>query len=156
MAKKTETSKKAKSTVTLGEALMVFTKSSSHWLALLQPEIVSIEDIKFLQGIQVTGKEGHRMERKRTLVPFDLVTMLIEFPSEDELWSEPQPRHIRPPDETNQNVTLTSHEQPQQQPNKDFQHHQREHHHGNRHHRHKGNRFHNRHHQRRDDGFDKE
>ena len=108
-AKKTTSAKKEKAT--LGEVIMVYVKSSSHWYALVQPEIVSIEDISFIRGKQVTGKEGHRMEGRRTLIPLEHVSALVEFASEDDLWSEPQSKYIRPPEEERQGPVLTSHEQ---------------------------------------------
>lgn len=111
MAKKAAAPKK--SSPTLGEVVMVYTKSSSHWYALIEPQITEIEETKFITGIQVTGKQGHRMERKRTLIPLDHVASIIEFQSEDDLWSEPQAKLIRPPeDELSQSALLTSHEQP--------------------------------------------
>lgn len=97
---------------------MVQTKSSPHWCGLVQPEIVTIEGISFVQGKQATGKEGHRMEGKRTLIPLEHVAALVEFASEEEFWIEPQPKHIRPPDEARQNPVLTSHEQLTQQQHK--------------------------------------
>lgn len=120
MAAKSTTTKKtttksaeAKAAVpSLGAVVMLYTKSSSHGIALLAPKIIAIEGQKFLEGTQVTGKAGHRMERKRTLVPFDHVASLVEFSAEEDLWSEPQPKHLRLPDETKPPVALTSHEQP--------------------------------------------
>jgi hypothetical protein len=95
---------------TLGDVVMVYTKGSSHWCALVQPQVVDIEGVKFLRGKQVTGKEGHRMEGKRTLIPFELVASIVEFLSEDDLWSAPQPKHL--PDADGPKVPLlTSHEQ---------------------------------------------
>jgi hypothetical protein len=97
----------------LAEVVMVYMKASSHWYALVGPEIVTVEGVKFIAGKQVTGKEGHRMEGRRTLIPFEHVASLIEFAAEDELWSEPQPKHLPPPqDLSQQSVPLTSHEQP--------------------------------------------
>ena len=109
MAKKIPTVKKLKPS--LGVAVMVFSKSSSHSCALVNPEFVTIEGVKFIQGLQSTGKEGHRMEKKRTLIPFDHVASLVEFASEDDLWSEPQPRHLRLAEEQAPPAPLTSHEQ---------------------------------------------
>ena len=74
------------------QLVALYTKSSSHCYALVQAEIVEIEGIKFLRGTQVTGKVGHRMEGKRTLIPFEHIGSIVEFASEDDLWSEPQPR----------------------------------------------------------------
>ena len=98
--------------------MVVYNKSSSHWVALVNPEVVEIEGIKFIQGKQVTGKEGHRMEGRRTLIPLEHVASMVEFATEDDLWSEPQPKHIRPPDEMRQSAMLTSHEQLAQQQQK--------------------------------------
>ena len=109
MAKKVSTVKKAKPT--LGAAVMVFSKSSTHACALVGPEFVTIEGLKFIQGIQSTGKEGHRMEKKRTLIPFDHVASIVEFATEEDLWSEPQPRHLRLAEEQAPTAPLTSHEQ---------------------------------------------
>jgi hypothetical protein len=92
------------------EVVMVYTKGSSHWYALVHPEIVTIEGLKFLAGAQVTGKDRHRMEGKRTLVPFEHVASIVEFQTEEDLWSEPQPRHIPAPP-VPQSPLLTSHEQ---------------------------------------------
>ena len=120
VVKKKPASKKSesKSESKLGEAVIVYTKSSSHWSALIEPKITEIEGLKFIDGIQVTGKTGHRMERKRTLIPFDHVASIIEFASEDDLWSEPQAKHIRAPEEESQTVLLTSHEQKQPEPSR--------------------------------------
>lgn len=121
MVKKTATKKEPKNTEmmpppSLGEAVIVHTKSSTHWMALVQPKVVTIEEIKFLEGVQVTGKIGHKMERKRTLVPLDHVASIVQFASEDELWSEPQPRNIRPLEEDKAvSPPLTSHEQNNQE-----------------------------------------
>ncbi|MBX7143865.1 MAG: hypothetical protein K1X79_05390 [Oligoflexia bacterium] len=113
MSKKVSAVKKAP--ITLASVVMVFTKSSHHGLALIEAELVTIEGLTFLRGIQVTGKEWHRMERKRTLIPFDHVASIVEFEYEDDLWREPQPKHIRLPDEENQYTPLTSHTQPDAQ-----------------------------------------
>jgi hypothetical protein len=103
---------KKKTTPSLSEAVIVYLKSSSHWYALVKPEIIIFEGITFVAGKQVTGKTGHRMEGKRTLIPFEHVASMIEFASEEELWSEPQPKHLpAPPDPSIQSVPLTSHEQ---------------------------------------------
>ncbi len=111
--KKTQKKQQPKQTkATLGQVVMVFTKGSSNWCALVEPKIVDFEGLKFIEGIQVTGKEGHRMERKRTLMPFDQVASIVEFENEDALWSVPQPKHV-PSFEENKNPLLTSHEQPQ-------------------------------------------
>lgn len=96
----------------LGEVVMVYTRSSSHWYGFLKPVIIEIAGVRFLQGTQVTGKEGHKMEGKRTLIPLEHVASIIEFAAEEDLWSEPQPRHIRAPEEDQDNTLLTSHEQP--------------------------------------------
>jgi hypothetical protein len=110
---------------TLGQVVMVYTKGSSHWWALVEPKVVEIEQTKFIEGTQVTGKEGHRMERKRTLIPFDHVASIIEFAAEEDLWSAPQrqPKNV-PTFEEPKNPLLTSHEQPGANPEK--------HKHGNR------------------------
>ena len=147
MAKKVVAAKKStvkkvtekKTKPTLGEVVMVYTKTSSHWYALTQAAIVEIEDIKFVCGTQVTGKTGHRMEGKKTLIPLEHVGSIVEFASEDELWSEPQQRFVRPVEETRQSVLLTSHEQqahegqPNSGPNKPQHHGHQGHHKGHRH-----------------------
>ncbi len=95
-----------------GNVVMVYSKSSSHACALLNPEISTIEGLKFLSGTQCTGKEGHRMEKKRTHIPLDHVASIVEFLTEEDLWSEPQPRHLRIAEELPaSNIPLTSHEQ---------------------------------------------
>jgi hypothetical protein len=139
-AKKTIAAKKKKPA--LGEVVIVYSKSSSHWCGLSQPEIVAIEGIKFIQGTQITGKTGHRMEGKRTLIPLDHVASLVEFASEDDLWSEPQPKHMPAPEEARQSVVLTSHEQQFTQPrgNSGQQPQHQNQQHGQFHRRHKGNR----------------
>lgn len=111
MAAKTAATKK-KADYTLAEVVMVYMKASSHWYALVGPEIITVDGVKFIAGKQVTGKEGHRMEGRRTLVPFEHVASIIEFAAEDELWAEPQPKHLPAPvDTAQQSVPLTSHEQ---------------------------------------------
>lgn len=119
MAKKSATVKKSetKSAAKIGEVVMVYTKSSSHWYALVEPKVSDIEGIKFIEGIQVTGKQGHRMERKRTMVPFENVASIIQFETEEDLWSEPQAKLIRPTEEAPQSALLTSHEQGQPKQN---------------------------------------
>lgn len=113
MAVKATTAKKiTKTPVTLGNVVMIYTKSSSHGLALVEPKIVSIEGIQFVEGKQVTGRTGHRMEGKRTLVPFEHIASLVEFGAEEELWSESQPKHLRIPVDEKPSAPLTSHEQP--------------------------------------------
>lgn len=98
--------------VKLGSVIMLYTKSSSHWYGMTEPEIVTIADTKFVRGKQITGKEGHRMEGKVTLVPLDHVASIIEFALEEDLWNESQPRNLPfPIDESRQSAVLTSHEQ---------------------------------------------
>ncbi len=105
--KKSET----KAEITLGRAILVQTKTSSHSIGLGEPKIVVIEEIKFLEGTQVTGKDGHRLEGKRTLIPCDHVASIVEFPSEEDLWSEPQSKMIRPLEIEDRGPVLTLHEQ---------------------------------------------
>lgn len=93
---------------------MVYTKSGHHGCALIDCELVTIEGITFIRGTQVTGKEWHRMERKRTLIQFEHVASIVEFQYEDDLWKEPQPKHIRLPEEERQYTPLTSHQQTEQ------------------------------------------
>ena len=112
MVKKATPTPKETPGTSLGEVAMVYTRSSSHWYGLQKPMIVEIEGTRFLEGTQVTGKVGHRMEGKRTLIPLEHVASIVEFATEEDLWSEPQPRHIRPPEEGVENTLLTSHEQP--------------------------------------------
>lgn len=102
---------KKKPEITLGKAVLVQTKSSSHSIGLGDPKIVVIEDMKFLEGTQVTGKIGHRLEGKRTLIPCDHVASLVEFPSEEDIWSEPQSKMIRPLEIEDRGPVLTLHEQ---------------------------------------------
>ena len=132
MKKKSTTKSQAASAPpapTFGEAVMVYTKSSSHYCALLQPKVVTIEGLKFIQGTQVTGKIGHRMEGKTTLIPFEHVASIIQFASEDALWSEPQAKLIRPVEDAEPSTILTSHENP----GNGNGHPQRNRHHNNRH-----------------------
>ena len=89
--KTTKKSEKCEITPALGTVIMLYTKQSTHWFGIIEPEIVSISDTKFVRGKQVTGKEGHRMEGKMTLVPLENVASIIEFESEEDLWNEPQP-----------------------------------------------------------------
>lgn len=119
MAKKAAANKKTETSI--GEVVMVYTKSSSHWYALVEPKVSEIEGIKFIEGIQVTGKQGHRMERKKTLVPFENVASIIQFETEEDLWSEPQAKLIRQAEEGPQSPLLTSHEQGQPQQNNNRQ-----------------------------------
>jgi len=100
----------------LGEVVMVFTKSSSHWCGLVEPKVITIEGIKFIEGTQVTGKLGHRMERKRTMIPLEHVASIVEFATEEDLWSEPQPKHLGPPEEERQYTPLTAHNHAPQRP----------------------------------------
>lgn len=110
--KTTKKSEKCEITPTLGTVIMLYTKQSTHWFGITEPEIVSISDTKFVRGKQVTGKEGHRMEGKMTLVPLENVASIIEFESEEDLWNEPQPKNLPLPiDESRQSAVLTSHEQ---------------------------------------------
>ena len=52
------------------------------------------------------------MEGKITLVPLENVASIIEFETEEDLWSEPQPKNLPLPiDESRQSAVLTSHEQ---------------------------------------------
>ena len=108
--KATRTTKKA-ATPSFSEAVMLYTKSSTHCFFFFFSEIVTISDVMFLKGRQVTGKEGHRMEGRVTYIPFDNVASIVEFDSEDDLWSEPQPRNLPLPIEESQSAMLTSHEQ---------------------------------------------
>ena len=137
---------------TLGAVVMIYTKSSSHWTALLSPSIIEIEGYRFIEGTQVTGKVGHKMEGKRTLIPLEHVASITEFAAEEDLWSEPQPRHIRATEETAETALLTSHEQPHhKQPSR--------HHRGGPHRRHRhqrGPRGHDSGFQDRRGGFDRE
>ncbi len=116
MAKKSAPAKPKKEAATLAPVVMIYTKSSNHGYALIEAELIAIEGITCVRGIQVTGKEWHRMERKRTLVPFEHVASIVEFQFEEDLWKEPQPKHIRLPDEERQYTPLTSHTQPDQKP----------------------------------------
>lgn len=126
MVKKKTSTQKKEAAPTLGEAVVIFTKSSSHWQAIIQPEIITIDEIRFIKGTQVTGKPGHRFEGKKTLIPMDHVASIIQFASEEEIWAEPQVKLIRQQTEEGQtNPTLTSHESPDERPG------------GNRHRRHR-------------------
>lgn len=144
MTKKVATAKK--SSASLASVVMVYTKSSNHGCALIEAELVTIEGLTFIRGTQVTGKEWHRMERKRTLIPFEHVASIVEFEFEDDLWREPQPKHIRLPEEENQYTPLTSHAQPEAQgqtgnrPNNDRPFHRG----GHKHHRHNNRNRHQR------------
>ena len=111
MATKKVASKKKNMEITLGKAVLVQTKSSSHSIGLGDPKIVVIEEMKFLEGTQVTGKVGHRLEGKRTLIPCDHIASIVEFPSEEDLWSEPQSKMIRPHEMEDRGPVLTLHEQ---------------------------------------------
>ena len=108
--KKTSSTKSTEAT--LGGALLVLTKSSSHPIGLVDPKIVTIEEIKFIEGTQSTGKVGHRLEGKRTLIPCEHIASLVEFASEEDLWSEPQSKMIRPLEQLqDRGPVLTLHEQ---------------------------------------------
>jgi hypothetical protein len=117
-AKKTQ--KVAASTepeVSLGKAVQMYVKSSSHPIALSEPTMVRLGGLAFIEGTQVTGKVGHRLEGKKTLVACDNIASLIEFASEDDIWSEPQSkllRNTRPEEEAS--PVLTMHEQGQSVP----------------------------------------
>ena len=98
----------------LGKAVQLYLKSSSHAVSLSDPKLVKVGDLTFIEGTQVTGKVGHRFEGKRTLVACDNISSLIEFASEDDIWSEPQSkllRHAR--NEEDSSPVLTLHEQGQ-------------------------------------------
>jgi hypothetical protein len=97
----------------LGNVVILYMKSSSHPYSLVNPRIVSVGEMKFVEGTQVTGRPGHRMEQKRTMVPFDNVASIIAFETEDDLWSEPQAKVVRTADPAVPNSPpLTSHEGP--------------------------------------------
>jgi len=103
--------------VTLGKAVQIYLKSSSHSISLADPKVVTLGAISFVEGTQVTGKEGHRLEGKRTLVACDNIASMVEFASEDDIWSEPQSkllRHTRV--EEDASPVLTLHEQGQSVP----------------------------------------
>jgi|GEM_PF-5627251 len=140
--KKTTTKKKPE--ITLGKAILVQTKGSSHSVGLGDPKIVVIEEIKFLEGTQVTGKVGHRLEGKRTLIPCDYIASVVEFASEEDLWSEPQSKMIRPHEMEDRGPVLTLHEQGNHEHRHGRQggHPGGQHHHGRRHrrNRNRGNR----------------
>lgn len=112
--KSVEPTASASSDVTLGKAVQIYVKSSSHAISLVDPKLVKVGELSFIEGTQVTGKVGHRFEGKRTLVACDNVASLIEFASEDDIWSEPQSkllRHTRNDEDTS--PVLTLHEQGQ-------------------------------------------
>jgi hypothetical protein len=96
----------------LGDVVILYMKSSSHPYSLVNPRIVSVGEMKFVEGTQVTGRPGHRMEQKRTMVPFDNVASIIAFETEDDLWSEPQAKIVRPIEAGPVSPPLTSHEGP--------------------------------------------
>jgi len=97
---------------TLGSIVMIYTKSSSHWYGMINPEIITIADTKFIRGKQITGKDCHKMEGKITLVPLEHVASIIEFELEEDLWNESQPKNLPlPVDESRKSAVLTSHEQ---------------------------------------------
>lgn len=129
-AKKDSTATPAVSTPTLGKIVLVHTKSSSYWFALLEPKIVSIEEMRFLEGIQVTGKETHRMEKKRTLIPFDHVASIVEFENEENLWKQSAGKQVQVNDENIEDESSFPAEQPHQRNNhrKRHRHHRRENH----------------------------
>ena len=106
---------KKKAETTLGDVVMVYTKGSTHWWALVEPKIVELEGMSFVEGSQVTGKKGHRMEGKRTLIPFDHVASIVAFASEEEIWSAPQPKNL-PVFEEQKPTVLTHHEQTKKEP----------------------------------------
>jgi hypothetical protein len=109
--KKTSAAKETKQEeVTLGKAVIVYPRGSQHWVALSAPELIEIQGIKFLQGIQITGNPGHRFEQKKTLMPFELVGTIVQFQEEEDIWSKAQPRNIAPTTEEVKSATLTSHE----------------------------------------------
>jgi hypothetical protein len=135
-----------KSDVTLGKAVQIYLKSASHAISLADPKVVRLGAISFIEGTQVTGKVGHRLEGKRTLVACDNIASLVEFASEDDIWSEPQSkllRHAR--NEEDASPVLTLHEQGQSVPPRHdgrfggdrprFDHQHREGQHRDRHHR---------------------
>ncbi len=64
----------------------------------------------FIEGTQVTGNPTHRFERKRTLMPFENVGTIVEFQTEEDVFSRPQPRNL-PPLEDDKSPVLTHHEQ---------------------------------------------
>jgi hypothetical protein len=100
--------------VTLGKAVQIYLKSSSHSISLADPKVVALGAASFVEGTQVTGKVGHRLEGKRTLVACDNIASMVEFASEDDIWSEPQSkllRHTRV--EEDPSPVLTLHEQGQ-------------------------------------------
>lgn len=117
---KTSSGKTAKSVLvvtpdfTLGRAVQIYVKSSSHAVSLTEPKLVKLGNLMFIEGTQVTGKVGHRFEGKRTLVACDNISSLIEFASEDDIWSEPQSKLLRNTrNEEDNSPVLTLHEQGQ-------------------------------------------
>lgn len=98
----------------LGKALLIYTKSSSHSVGLVDPKVITLGDRTFVEGTQTTGKPGHRLEGKKTFIALDNVASFIEFASEEDIWSEPQSKMIRAiVDSEDNNPVLTLHEQGQ-------------------------------------------
>ena len=99
----------------LAKALLIYTKSSSHAVGLVDPKVVTFGDRSFIEGTQSTGKPGHRLEGKKTFIALDNIASFIEFASEEDIWSEPQSKMIRSlvDAEENNAPVLTMHEQGQ-------------------------------------------
>ncbi|MFO0416730.1 MAG: hypothetical protein ACK5Y6_05520 [Pseudomonadota bacterium] len=103
--------------LTLDRAIQITLKSSTYPVALTEPKLVKLGELTFIEGTQVTGKVGHRLEGKRTLIATDNIATLICYASEDDIWSEPQSKLIRHAiNEEDKNPVLTLHEQGQANP----------------------------------------
>jgi hypothetical protein len=100
--------------VNLGRAVQIYLKTSTHPTSLTEPKITKLGELTFIEGTQVTGKIGHRLEGKKTLIACDHIASIIEFASEDDIWSEPQSKLLRHAlNEEDKTPVLTLHEQNQ-------------------------------------------